>query len=137
MDGRPARSPARCSCDGTLAAMAAHLVESKVWDLAVPPFGSSGTKEELEGLIPARAGRSVWKEAEPAEHPHWPSQPGSHDKGQLAESQCLRGWAGHGPAGRPGAIQKVFVPGPAGAYHSPLGGWKGWSPAAPGSRNSV
>lgn len=42
MDGRPARSLPVFPVMG-LAAMAAHLVESKVWDLAVPPFGS-GTK---------------------------------------------------------------------------------------------
>lgn len=134
VDGRPARSLPVFPVMG-LAAMAAHLVESKVWDLAVPPFGS-GTKGRA-WLIPARAGRSVWKEAEPAEHPHWPSQPGSHDKGQLAESpvpqRVGRSWSCRRPGGY---SEKCLSLAQLGLIIPPRR-MESWSPAAPGSRNSV
>lgn len=119
-----------------LAAVAAHLVESKVWDLAVPPFGS-GTKGGA-WLTPARgAGRSVWEEADPAEHPHWPSQPGSHDKGQLVESPVPQRVGRSRFCRSPGGCSKKCLSLAQLGLVTPPRRMESWSSAASGSRSGV
>lgn len=39
-------------------------------------------------------------------------------------AQCLRGWAGHSPAGDQRAVQKSVCPWPSWGLSFPLGGWK-------------
>lgn len=45
-------------------------------------------------------------------------------KASWQRAQCLRGWAGHGPTGDQGAIQKSVCPWPSWGLSFPLGGRK-------------